>query len=74
MKRPWKWHAAWHSEEGILSGVSAGAAVAAAVRIGHQPEMKGKMIVTVLPDSGERYLSSALFELASGGCFLRPRK
>ena len=49
-------------EEGILSGVSAGAAVAAAVRIGHQPEMKGKTIVTVLPDSGERYLSGALFE------------
>jgi cysteine synthase A len=49
-------------EEGILSGVSAGAAVAAAVRIGHQPEMKGKTIVTVLPDSGERYLSSVLFE------------
>lgn len=49
-------------EEGILSGVSAGAAVAAAVRIGYQPEMKGKTIVTVLPDSGERYLSSVLFE------------
>jgi cysteine synthase A len=49
-------------EEGILSGVSAGAAVAAAIRIGHQPEMKNKTIVTVLPDSGERYLSSVLFE------------
>jgi len=49
-------------EEGILSGVSAGAAVAAAVRIGYQPEMQGKTIVTVLPDSGERYLSSVLFE------------
>ena len=49
-------------EEGILAGVSAGAAVAVAVRIGHQPEMKGKMIVAVLPDSGERYLSGVLFE------------
>lgn len=49
-------------EEGILSGVSAGAAVAAAVRIGYQPEMKGKTIVTVLPDSGERYLSGPLYE------------
>lgn len=49
-------------EEGILCGVSSGAAVAAAVRVGHQPGMSGKVIVTVLPDSGERYLSSALFE------------
>ena len=49
-------------EEGILSGVSAGAAVAVAVRIAHQPDMRGKTIVTVLPDSGERYLSSVLFE------------
>lgn len=49
-------------EEGILSGISCGAAVAAAVRIAHEPEMKGKMLVTILPDSGERYLSTALFE------------
>lgn len=49
-------------EEGILSGISCGAAVAAAVRLAHQPEHKGKTIVVILPDSGERYLSSALFE------------
>jgi cysteine synthase len=49
-------------EEGILSGISCGAAVAAAVRIAQEPEMAGKTIVTILPDSGERYLSTALFE------------
>lgn len=48
-------------EEGILCGISCGAAVVAAVRISKQPEHKGKNIVVVLPDSAERYLSSALF-------------
>jgi cysteine synthase A len=50
------------SEEGILSGISCGAAVVVAVRLAKLDEFRGKTIVVVLPDSGERYLSSALFE------------
>ena len=49
-------------EEGILSGVSCGAAIAVALRLAGLPEFQGKTIVTVLPDSGERYLSGPLFE------------
>jgi cysteine synthase A len=49
-------------EEGILAGISCGAAVVVAVRLGRNPEFAGKLIVTVLPDAAERYLSTVLFE------------
>jgi cysteine synthase A len=51
-----------HKEEGITSGISCGAAVAAAVQVARRPENRDKMIVVILPDAGDRYHSSVLFE------------
>jgi cysteine synthase A len=51
-----------HREEGITGGISCGAAMAAALKVAQQPQSTGKLMVVILPDCGERYLSTVLLQ------------
>ena len=60
-----EWGRKLAKEEGLMAGISSGANVCAAAKIAERPEFAGKIVVTVLPSLGERYLSTPLFEGAT---------